>query len=95
MATARQRVQLGDVGEAGSGDEMVRVVATRLMRAGEVALWSGGRLVWRGQLGSEICDIEFDAISVSTGDHPRLQQLVDASEATSAILRAAVARWWD
>ena len=38
------------------------------MRAGEVALWRDGRMVWRGAVGAYVTDVAFDAVSMHVDD---------------------------
>lgn len=70
------------------------MVASRLMQAGEVALWRDGVLVWCGPVGSIIADMLFDSIAVNVRGEPRLRQLV-GSRADCVTVCAAIARWWD
>jgi hypothetical protein len=71
---------------------MVRVHPTRLMREGEVALWRGGTIVWKGFVGARVEGHDFDAMSMNVKDADRLA----ASKApmTKEEVLEALAGWW-
>ena len=72
---------------------MVKLHATRLMRAGEVALWRGGRMVWRGPVGAYLTDVAFDAVSMHVDDRALLAARVSVPVTSEDVL-AALAEWW-
>ena len=64
------------------------------MRGGEYALWRGGRIIRRGNVGEVVGDVAFDALSLSVDDGARML------ERTGGVLTADVARialntWWN
>ncbi len=73
---------------------MIRLHATRLMAAGEFALWHDGRIVWRGNVGACIGRVAFDAVSFAASDFSRMKDLIGDQEASPDVLRAAIAGWW-
>lgn len=73
---------------------MIKLHASRLMRGGEVALWHGGRMVWRGSIGDNVGDIAFDAVSLSIDDGARMQARL-AGVLTADVTRDALRTWWD
>ncbi len=74
---------------------MVRLHATRLMAAGEVALWNEGSIIWQGVVGSHIGAVPFDAISFSAFDSTRMNDLIGDGRITCEIVRRAIAEWWN
>ncbi|HEY8247047.1 MAG TPA: hypothetical protein VIG38_07170 [Hyphomicrobium sp.] len=73
---------------------MVRLHPTRLMRSGEVALWHEGKIVWLGSVGSDVRDITFDAVSLSTDDSLRITASIGEGAITAETIRATLADWW-
>lgn len=71
---------------------MVRVHATRLMPLGEVALWNGGRIAWRGLLGASVIGVEFDCVSLNQTDAMKLERLLRGRSRTDVL--GAIAGWW-
>jgi len=74
---------------------MVRLHATRLMAAGEVALWNEGSIIWQGVVGSQIGAVHFDTISFSAFDCSRMQDLIGDGRITCETVRRAIAEWWN
>ena len=73
---------------------MIKLHATRLMRSGEVALWSRGRIVWSGAVGARVCDIDFDAVSLHVHDSARMLETV-GDHPTADLVLHVLAGWWD
>jgi hypothetical protein len=67
---------------------------TRLMREGEVALWRGGKIVWRGAVGTILDGIKFDAVSLNIEDGVRLSRKMGTTVVTAETVRATIADWW-
>jgi hypothetical protein len=64
------------------------------MRSGEVALWREGKIVWLGSVGSDVRDITFDAVSLSTDDSLRITASIGEGAITAETIRATLADWW-
>jgi hypothetical protein len=64
------------------------------MRSGEVALWHEGKIVWLGSVGSDVRDITFDAVSLSTDDSLRITASIGEGAITAETIRATLADWW-
>ena len=47
---------------------MIKLHATRLMRAGEVVIWSKGAIVWTGAVGTHPAEVAFDTVSMHVDD---------------------------
>ena len=73
---------------------MVKLHATRLIRNGEVALWSKGQLVWTGVVGVQVSSIAFDAISMHVDDGVRMLATV-GDQPTADLVLSVLAGWWD
>ena len=73
---------------------MVRLVATRLMPSGEIALWYDGKIFWLGTLRSDIGSLSFDAVSFSARDLTRANDLIGDLTVSTDVLRTAIAEWW-
>jgi hypothetical protein len=72
---------------------MVKLHATRLMRAGEVALWSDGVIVWSGRVGAHVSGIDFDTISMHVDDSAQMTARLSKPAQAEEVL-AALAGWW-
>ena len=46
---------------------MIKLHATRLMRAGEVVIWRDGAMVWSGAVGAYATNVVFDTVSMYVG----------------------------
>lgn len=59
---------------------------------GSFALWRNGQVVWMGPVGSPICDVECDKITMHADDHDRLMQAVEAhnNHPVTKIIHAAL-----
>ena len=73
---------------------MIKLHQTRLMRDGEVALWYRGKIIWRGFVGSHICDVTFDTVSMNLQDGERLSSRVGDETLTEEVALVALAEWW-
>jgi hypothetical protein len=72
---------------------MIKLHATRLMRAGEVALWRDGAMVWTGAVGTYLTDIAFDTVSLHVDDSAVMAARL-TRPATAIDVLAALAEWW-
>ena len=72
---------------------MIKLHATRLMRAGEVVLWREGAVVWSGAVGTYLTGVTFDTVSLHVDDN-RLLEARLPRRATGEEVLAAVAGWW-
>ena len=72
---------------------MIKLHATRLMRAGEVVLWRNGMMVWKGAVGAYVSNIAFDAISMHVEDSALMADRVSSQAPADEVL-AALANWW-
>ena len=57
---------------------MIKVHATRLMRAGEVLLWREGTIVWSGAVGAYLTNVVFDTVSMHVDDSALMANRVSA-----------------
>ena len=72
---------------------MIKLHATRLMRSGEVVLWSNGAIVWTGAVGSQLKEIAFDTISLHVDDGVLMAARLPAAATADEVL-SALASWW-
>jgi hypothetical protein len=75
------------------GGEMIKLHATRLMRAGEVVLWSEGAIVWSGIVGAYVSNVAFDAVSMHVDDSAQMAARLPVAATADEVL-AALAGWW-
>ena len=73
---------------------MVWVHPTRLMREGEVAMWQGGSIVWKGSVGTRIQGHDFDAVSLNVNDLRWLAAIAGELPTMESVLDA-LAVWWE
>ena len=73
---------------------MIKLHRTRLMRAGEVALWYRGKLVWQGNVGADVRGVTFDALAMNVHDGERLTGLLGERTLTAEVALATLADWW-
>ena len=74
---------------------MVMLYHTRLMPAGEVALWRGGKMVWQGAVGRIVDGVPFDTVSLNVDDGVRFSRLIGGKSITADVVLATIANWWD
>ena len=63
------------------------------MRAGEVALWRDGRMVWVGLVGAHLTEVAFDSVAMHVDTSALLAARLSAPVTAEGVL-AALAEWW-
>jgi hypothetical protein len=70
----------------------IAIAKSNYMPEGKIALWKNGNVIWSGDIGSPIEDVDFDMVTFAPRDHERVMKDFDAyqNHPITKLIRAAL-----